>query len=67
LPSRFQERIEELVRLALRVLTCLALNRQYPNPTDVARLRQAVSEEERDCDVDALAAYIIKREMQLRR
>ena len=58
---------EELVRVALRVLACFALDRQYPNPEDVARLRRAVTGEEHDWEVDALAAYVIEREIQLRK
>jgi hypothetical protein len=55
---------EELVRVALRVLACLTVNRQHPSPKDVARLRAAVTEEERGWEVDALAGYIIHREVR---
>jgi hypothetical protein len=35
---------EELIRTAIRVLACLALDRQHPDADDVARLRAAVTE-----------------------
>jgi hypothetical protein len=49
---------KELVLVALRVLACLVVRRQDPAPEDVARLRQAVAAEERDWEVETLAAYI---------
>jgi hypothetical protein len=58
---------EELVRVALRVLTCLTVNRQHPDPQDVARLRQAVAGDERDWETDALAAHIVVREVRERK
>jgi hypothetical protein len=55
---------EELVRVALRVLACSVVRRQDPNAEDVVCLRQAVTGEERDWEVDALAAHIIHREVR---
>jgi hypothetical protein len=53
---------DELVPVALRVLACLTLHSQQPDPKDVVRLREAVTGEERDWEVDTLAAHIIQRE-----
>jgi hypothetical protein len=55
---------EELILVALRVLACVTLDCQHPDPEDGATLRQAVTGEERDWDVDALAAHIIHREVR---
>jgi len=58
---------EELVLVALRVLACSAIRCQDPAPEDVAQLREAVTGEERDWKVEALAAQIIQREVRQRR
>jgi hypothetical protein len=57
---------EELIGVALRVLACVTLCFQDPDPQDVARLRDAVAGEEQGWEVDALAAYIIHREVRAR-
>jgi primosomal protein N'' len=58
---------EELVLVALRVLACSVVRRQDPTPEDVARLREAVTAEERDWEAETLAAYITERELRHRR
>jgi hypothetical protein len=58
---------EELVRVALRVLTCLTVNRQAPDPKDVACLRKAAGQDMQVWDADQLAAYIIDRETRERK
>ena len=58
---------EELVLVALRVLACSAIRRQQPDHDDVARLREAVAPEERDWEVETLAAHIVEREVRHRR
>jgi hypothetical protein len=58
---------EELVLVALRVLACSVVRRQDPTPEDVARLREAVTEVQRDWEVNTLATHIVERELRHRR
>jgi hypothetical protein len=56
---------EELFPVAQRVLTCFAaLPPEEPDPTDVERLRKAVSGEAKEWLPHDLAAYVIKREIK---
>jgi hypothetical protein len=57
----------ELIQVAARVLACVTLHHQRPDPDDVTRLRKAVEGEERCWEVDPLAVYIIEREARQRR
>jgi hypothetical protein len=58
---------EELVLVALRVLACSVVRGKDPAPEDVARLREAVTEVQRDWEVDTLATHIVERELRHRR
>jgi len=60
--------LEDLVPVALRVLTCFASRPyQQPDPADVQRLRENVAGEAKEWLPHDLAAYVIKSEVKRQR